>query len=70
VAAETSVRSAQCCSATTITTAADAIELVGLIRPRVAIPIHYEGWMHFQEGRDVVERELSKAPQDIRERFQ
>jgi hypothetical protein len=26
--------------------------------------------MHFQEGRDVVERELSKAPQDIRERFQ
>ena len=33
-------------------TAHDAIELVGLIKPRVAIPIHYEGWKRFSERRD------------------
>jgi L-ascorbate metabolism protein UlaG (beta-lactamase superfamily) len=50
-------------------TAADAIELVGLIRPRVAIPIHYEGWRHFREGREAIERELARAPEDVRGRF-
>jgi L-ascorbate metabolism protein UlaG (beta-lactamase superfamily) len=37
-------------------TARDAVELLDLIRPRVAIPIHYEGWAHFREGRDEIER--------------
>ena len=32
-------------------TARDAVELCGLIRPRMAIPIHYEGWKHFRQGR-------------------
>ena len=32
-------------------TAKDAVELCGLIRPRTAIPIHYEGWTHFKQGR-------------------
>ena len=50
-------------------TASDAVELCRLIRPRVAIPIHYEGWSHFKEGRDAVERELASAPEDIRRRF-
>ena len=36
-------------------TARDAVELLDLIRPRVAIPIHYEGWAHFREGRDEIE---------------
>jgi L-ascorbate metabolism protein UlaG (beta-lactamase superfamily) len=49
-------------------TARDAVELCGLVRPRTAIPIHYEGWKHFREGRDAIERELAAAPQDIRER--
>jgi L-ascorbate metabolism protein UlaG (beta-lactamase superfamily) len=49
-------------------TARDAVELCGLVRPRAAIPIHYEGWKHFREGRDAIERELAAAPQDIRER--
>ena len=31
-------------------TARDAVELCGLIRPRVAIPVHYEGWTHFKRG--------------------
>jgi L-ascorbate metabolism protein UlaG (beta-lactamase superfamily) len=50
-------------------TAHDAVELCGLVRPRAAIPIHYEGWKHFRQGRDAIERELAAAPQDIRRRF-
>jgi L-ascorbate metabolism protein UlaG (beta-lactamase superfamily) len=50
-------------------TGADAVELVGLVRPRVAIPIHYEGWSHFREGREAIERELAAAPADVRARF-
>ena len=39
-----------------------------LVRPRTAIPIHYEGWKHFRQGRDAVEREFAAAPADVRER--
>ena len=39
-------------------TAKQAVELLGLVRPRTAIPIHYEGWQHFREGREAIEREL------------
>ena len=46
-------------------TAREAVELIGLVRPRTAIPIHYEGWKHFKQGRDDVERELAGAPTDI-----
>jgi L-ascorbate metabolism protein UlaG (beta-lactamase superfamily) len=50
-------------------TAGDAVELCGLVRPRTAIPIHYEGWKHFREGRQAIERELAAAPPDVRERI-
>jgi L-ascorbate metabolism protein UlaG (beta-lactamase superfamily) len=50
-------------------TAADAIELCRLVRPRTAIPIHYEGWAHFKEGREAIERELAGAPEEIRPSF-
>ena len=43
-------------------TAKDAIELCQLLRPRTAIPVHYEGWSHFKEGRQRAERELAGAP--------
>jgi L-ascorbate metabolism protein UlaG (beta-lactamase superfamily) len=49
-------------------TAQEAIELCGILRPRTAIPIHYEGWQHFRQGRDAIERELANAPVDIRHR--
>ena len=49
-------------------TAEDAVELCGLIRPRIVIPIHYEGWKHFRQGRDAIEREFASAPADFRER--
>jgi L-ascorbate metabolism protein UlaG (beta-lactamase superfamily) len=50
-------------------TAGDAVELCGLLRPRTAIPIHYEGWKHFRQGREAIERELERAPEDIRRRI-
>ncbi len=37
-------------------TGADAVELCRLIRPRTIVPIHYEGWSHFRDGREGVER--------------
>jgi L-ascorbate metabolism protein UlaG (beta-lactamase superfamily) len=43
-------------------TAREAVELCRLIRPRLVIPIHYEGWSHFREGREAIERELARAP--------
>jgi L-ascorbate metabolism protein UlaG (beta-lactamase superfamily) len=50
-------------------TAKQATELVGLLEPHEAIPIHYEGWKHFRQGRDAIERELAGAPEQIRSRF-
>jgi len=47
-------------------TAAQAVELCGLIEPRTTIPIHYEGWKHFREGRTEIERELEQAPEAVR----
>jgi L-ascorbate metabolism protein UlaG (beta-lactamase superfamily) len=47
-------------------TATDAVELCRLVRPRIMIPIHYEGWAHFQQGRDAIEREFATAPDEIR----
>jgi L-ascorbate metabolism protein UlaG (beta-lactamase superfamily) len=50
-------------------TARQAVELVGLLEPREAIPIHYEGWKHFRQGREAIERELAGAPEQVRARF-
>ena len=49
-------------------TGRDAAELIGLVRPRVAVPVHYEGWAHFRQGRAAAERELADAPEDVRRR--
>jgi L-ascorbate metabolism protein UlaG (beta-lactamase superfamily) len=48
-------------------TAHEAVELCGLLRPETAIPIHYEGWKHFREGREAIERELRSASEAIRQ---
>jgi len=47
-------------------TAAEAVELCGLVKPRSVIPIHYEGWKHFRQGRDAIEAEFATAPEDFR----
>ena len=50
-------------------TAREAVELCRLVRPRVAIPVHYEGWTHFHEGRAAAERAIAAAPPDVATRF-
>jgi L-ascorbate metabolism protein UlaG (beta-lactamase superfamily) len=50
-------------------TAKEAVELCGLVEPHTVIPIHYEGWKHFREGREAIEREFAHAPDDLRERI-
>ncbi len=47
-------------------TARQGIQLMGLIRPRTVMPVHYEGWSHFPEGRAGIERSLAKAPESVR----
>ena len=48
--------------------ASEAVELCRLIEPRTAIPIHYEGWSHFHQGREGIEGELSGASADFGQR--
>ncbi|OLT04539.1 hypothetical protein BJF90_22185 [Pseudonocardia sp. CNS-004] len=43
-------------------TARKAVELCRLARPHTVVPVHYEGWLHFQEPRPTIERELARAP--------
>ncbi|GIE89096.1 MBL fold metallo-hydrolase [Actinoplanes regularis] len=50
-------------------TADDAVELCELVRPRTIIPVHYEGWSHFSQGRAAVERAFAAAPDGLGERL-
>ncbi|WP_435207821.1 MBL fold metallo-hydrolase [Micromonospora sp. bgisy143] len=43
-------------------TARHAVRLCATLRPHTTIPVHYEGWQHFQEPRDVIERTFTTAP--------
>ena len=47
------------------TTGREAVELCRLLRPRTAIPVHYEGWSHFRQGRDAIDGEFAEAPGGI-----
>jgi len=44
-------------------TGAEAAELCGLLEPATVIPVHYEGWKHFREGRGPVEQAFAAAPE-------
>ena len=48
-------------------TAKDAVSLCAEIKPRVIVPIHYEGWKHFRQGREAAEREFATAPPEVRD---
>ena len=50
-------------------TANDAIELCQLLEPNTAVPVHYEGWSHFTQGGQQVQREIAAAPADVRSRW-
>jgi L-ascorbate metabolism protein UlaG (beta-lactamase superfamily) len=47
-------------------TARNAVDLCRLVQPRTVVPVHYEGWNHFQEPRQTIEREFASAPADVR----
>jgi L-ascorbate metabolism protein UlaG (beta-lactamase superfamily) len=49
--------------------AQNAVDLCRVIGPRTVRPVHYEGWTHFQQGRDAIEGVLATAPPDIRNTF-
>ena len=49
-------------------TARQAVELCRHLRPRAVVPVHYEGWAHFREGRDAAEQEFAHAPADLPDR--
>jgi L-ascorbate metabolism protein UlaG (beta-lactamase superfamily) len=44
-----------------------AVELIDLVGPRVAVPVHYEGWSHFKDGRPAIERALSSGSGSARQ---
>jgi L-ascorbate metabolism protein UlaG (beta-lactamase superfamily) len=50
-------------------TAAEAVELCTLVQPRTIIPVHYEGWQHFTQGRDAVEEAFAAAPDGLGDRL-
>ncbi|WP_324276343.1 MBL fold metallo-hydrolase [Blastococcus brunescens] len=50
-------------------TARQAVELCRVLRPRTAVPVHYEGWSHFRQGREAIEAEFARAPADVRARL-
>ncbi|MEG3636337.1 MBL fold metallo-hydrolase [Micromonospora palythoicola] len=47
-------------------TAAEGVELCGLVGARSVLPVHYEGWSHFSEGRQAVEAAFAAAPAAVR----
>ncbi|HEY6533131.1 MAG TPA: MBL fold metallo-hydrolase [Acidimicrobiales bacterium] len=50
-------------------TGREAVRLCSRVRPSVAVPVHYEGWSHFAEGRTGIEDDLAVAPAEVRSRF-
>jgi L-ascorbate metabolism protein UlaG (beta-lactamase superfamily) len=48
-------------------TATEAVELCGLLRPTTVVPVHYEGWSHFRQGRDAIEPVFTAAPAEVRD---
>jgi len=50
-------------------TGADAVRLVTVLEPRVAIPAHFDGWSHFLDGEAGMSAAVRNAPEDVRSRF-
>ncbi|MET1008046.1 MAG: MBL fold metallo-hydrolase [Propionibacteriaceae bacterium] len=41
----------------------DALRLIELAQPRVAVPVHFEGWSHFSEPEQHLRTVLARGPQ-------
>ena len=50
-------------------TAAEAVQLAEKLEGATVIPIHYEGWAHFSEDRDAIERAFAGSTAQSRLRF-
>lgn len=50
-------------------TGRQAVRLCGLLDARTVVPVHYEGWSHFVQGRTAVERDLARAPEELQRRL-
>lgn len=48
-------------------TARDAVCLAERVRPKMIVPVHYEGWSHFRQGRSAAERAFTEAPIAVRD---
>jgi len=48
-------------------TADEGVELCGLLAPTTVLPVHYEGWSHFHQGREAIEPAFAAAPAEIRD---
>jgi L-ascorbate metabolism protein UlaG (beta-lactamase superfamily) len=46
-------------------TGRDGVELCSLLRPRTVVPVHYEGWSHFRQGRAGIESAFASAKADL-----
>jgi L-ascorbate metabolism protein UlaG (beta-lactamase superfamily) len=47
----------------------DALQFVELLRPRVVVPVHYEGWSHFSEPTSALHATLAGAEPTIARLF-
>lgn len=47
-------------------TASQAVELCSLAQPHTTMPVHYEGWNHFRQGRDAIQSAFAKEPDEVR----
>lgn len=50
-------------------TGRDAVALVEVLRPRVAVAAHYDGWSHFRDGEAGMRAAVAAAPDDVGSRF-
>ena len=50
-------------------TARAAARLCRVLRPRTAVPVHYEGWSHFRQDGAAAERQPVAEPPEVRDRF-
>jgi len=48
---------------------AEAIELALIARPRLVVPVHFDGWSHFSEQRSRLQAVLGTAPPSVRQRL-
>lgn len=39
------------------------------MQPKIVVPVHYDAWSHFREGRNSIEDTLLAGPSDIADRF-